>query len=178
MHTTCWNRANMPSARVSKRGDCPAWNFDWQHFCVSTFLAATVRECVGVSACMWVVRVCALCLCVCISQSSIKLFVLFGLPFCFFFSTTLFICLKRNYCARQRVAASSSVQLAACPASAPAPIRLPTHSLLPTHCWPRLPCNFVALFNAFALAHCICWHFICHCRWQEEEGGGGCRDCG
>lgn len=145
MHTTCWNRANMPSARVSKRGDCPAWNFDWQHFCVSTFLAATVRECVGVSACMWVVRVCALCLCVCISQSSIKLFVLFVLPFCFFFDYTFHLFKTQLLCQAEccRFFISPACRLPCfCPRSYPSSHSLsPAYTLLATFAV-QLCCSF------------------------------------
>lgn len=122
-------------------------------------LAAFLR--IYLSGCQ--LHVCAVCVsacagvCVCVSQSSIKLFVLFGQPF-LLLSAALFICLKRNYCAGQRVGKQRP----------PLPF-YPLTTLTP-HLCQRLPCNFVVPFNAFAIAHCICWHFLCQSR--DRRGGG------
>lgn len=49
---------NSNNKKTRERGDCPAWNFDWQHFCVSTFLAASCMcvRCAGVCVCVCAFR--------------------------------------------------------------------------------------------------------------------------
>lgn len=131
-----------------ERGDCPAWNFDWQHFCVSTFLAASYM-CVRLPLRVHV--------CVCVSQSSIKLFVLFGLPYFFVVGCAFHLFKTQLLCRAESCGAASltaTPPLSCCPA-------LPSPFPLTPHLCQRLSCNFVVLFNAFAIAHCICWHFLC-----------------
>lgn len=111
------NKKNTNKKR--ERGDCPAWNFDWQHFCVSTFLAASYM-CVRLPLRVHV--------CVCVSQSSIKLFVLFGLPY-FFVVGCAFHLFKTQLLCRAESWGAASLTATPPPSLASLPYPLPSPSL-------------------------------------------------
>lgn len=162
--------------RISQAG-----NFDWQHFCVPlpgslAILYACVCNhsdvCVPVcvSVCVWGKYV-SVCEHIAIFNKIVSAFI-FGYAFHLFKTQTIVRGNKDT--SRERWALGGSV---ASPIQAP--IHIDTHTLLcplgfpnaadtfhPARVRPAVSFsssmgpNIVALFNAFAIAHCICWNFL------------------